>query len=761
MSTLRYDLFAYADALGGVVLQPLQNLKLSARAATLSEARAELQAGLEWTHRHEGTDGHSSYRDVTLTRLSVEVRPEHGTPEDRRPAGYALNYPVECVTASGPNNQKFAFIPRLLMKFAYSEKDDIAALVRRYAVQALEQAAPLDLVAMLPRSAGFLDTLAVSAKRPNEVEVRQPAPEALTGVAEDLGSRTSRRRLGHPWERDNEVAQVRALMSQEGVSGVLIVGETGCGKSTVLAHAASLIDQQKKTEAKARREAEPSPAVWQTSAGRIVAGMKYLGQWEERVEAMIAALGEVNGWLAVEDLLELVRVGGQGPNDSLAAYVMPFVRRGELRLVAEATPAGVSACRRLLPGLVESFRVVQVEPMDDEKSLAVVRKLLDLAATNEKVESGAMVGPRLIHLFRRFMPGEAFPGAAVPFLRRVVRRARREGHTELSQEFLDAAFRRQTGLPEAFLDDSLAMERADVLGRFRRRIIGQEAACGAAADCVVRFKAAMTDPDRPVAVLLLCGPTGVGKTETAKALAEEFFGAGEDGNKPDSRLVRLDMSEFATWDALDRLFGSETTPSDLVRRVRRQPFSVVLFDEIEKAAPEVFDAMLGLFDEGRLTDRFGRTTSFRSCLILLSSNLGADAGGGFGYGSDAVRPEAAYLDAAKKFFRPEFVNRLDAVVPYKGLGRDSVERITRKELAAMSAREGLSGRGVSVEFTDELVAELARTGFDARYGARPLQRAIERAVTPALAAFLLGNPELRGGSVRLDWREGQVMVGVG
>ena len=231
-----------------------------------------------------------------------------------------------------------------------------------------------------------------------------------------------------------------------------------------------------------------------------------------------------------------------------------------------------------------------------------------------------------------------------------------------------------------------------------------------------------------------------------------LFGHGEDadraGRKVEDRLVRLDMSEYAGFDAVDRLLGGpDGEPNLLIRRVRQQPFCVLLLDEIEKAAPDVFDVLLGVCDEGRLTDRFGRATVFRSSVILMTSNLGAEQHQVFGLGPG--RPPA-YTDIARRFFRPEFFNRLDGVVTFQPLGSQTIDAITRKELAEIGRREGFVRAGLRLTWSESLVARLAQEGFDARYGARPLQRVLERRVVTSLARFLLGKPQLRSVEIHLD-----------
>jgi ATP-dependent Clp protease ATP-binding subunit ClpC len=252
----------------------------------------------------------------------------------------------------------------------------------------------------------------------------------------------------------------------------------------------------------------------------------------------------------------------------------------------------------------------------------------------------------------------------------------------------------------------------------------------------------------------------VGKTELARTLAAVLFGNRSPGDTPplqsEDRLVRLDMSEYAGPDAVERLLGPpQGEPGLLIRRLRQQPFCVLLLDEIEKAAPEVFDALMGVCDEGRLTDRYGRITTFRSCVILMTSNLGAERRKAFGFG-DQPPP---YADAARAFFRPEFYNRLDAVVTFDALGPETIRAITLKELAEIERREGLERAGLRLRWSERLVAWLGREGFDARLGARPLQRVLERRVVAPLARYLLSHPALANDELFIDWEEsGEIRI---
>ncbi|HYF49366.1 MAG TPA: AAA family ATPase, partial [Planctomycetota bacterium] len=354
-------------------------------------------------------------------------------------------------------------------------------------------------------------------------------------------------------------------------------------------------------------------------------------------------------------------------------------------------------------------------------------------------------------LFSRFRPYEAFPGKATQFLRDLFERAKRAKKSSIGLNDVLDLFTARTGLPELFLRDDLPLSSADALQYFESQVIGQDDPCRHASQLVATFKAGLNDPTRPLGVLLFCGPTGVGKTELARAIARYFFGHGD---QADARMIRLDMSEYAGHDARERLLGGREQ-SQFLKQVRQQPFSVVLFDEIEKAAPEVFDLMLSLFDEGRLSDDTGRVVNFRSTIIILTSNIGADKFDAAGFHGERA---PAYQVEAQSFFRPEFFNRLDAVVSFRPLDAEVIRKITVKELEAIAAREGLHSRGIRVRWTDKLVERIASVGVDRRYGARPLQRTLERMIIAPLSRWLIAHPKA-GGGIRLDMSDdGSILI---
>ncbi len=733
-------------------------------------AISEVKEYLQWQFEDEFWREADELEALKLTEFRVEIRPEYKvkpkeeSEKKQKKRGRAAKQRtftseelvplrVACVHWKTENGNYSAVLPLLDIEFFYDRESELKNLVVLKVQETLRGSSPLGLEKYLPPKEIALEILTFQARRKTKnTETFKETPN-LIAVAKPLGAKDSTKRISKPYVRESEVFDLVQRLTHEKAS-VIILGENGTGKTTVLTEA---VRQIEKNLLKTQDDAEdydpeyddknPRYRYWQTNGGRLISGMKYLGQWEERLEEIIAELSDIDGVLCVENLLDLVRYGGRAPEESLAAFLVPYLQRGEIRVVAEASSSELDACRRLLPNFANQFQVVRLPEFTAEKALTVLTRIAEIHQRNLKIEYSASVTNLIYRLFSRFLPYQKFPGKTAQFLTEIFEKAAKARRKEVTTENVIESFINLTGLPELFLCDEITLSFEETVANFESEVIGQPQACEQVANVVTTFKAGLNDVARPLGVFLFSGPTGVGKTELAKSLARFFFGTDE---KAKEKIVRLDMSEYNLSGSASRLLmKSDGEPSDLIQKVREKPFSVVLFDEIEKADAQVFDVLLGLFDEGRLTDRFGRVTNFTSTVVIMTSNLGAErfAKGDIGFGeSDNISSEKEI----KTFFRPELFNRLDAVVQFKPLDKYSLYKITDKEIASVAKREGLAEKGIKIVWTQEVVKFLAEKGFDPRFGARPLQRTIETLLTAPLAEFLLENPTLKNCKIAVN-----------
>ncbi len=677
-----------------------------------------------------------------LRQTTVEVRLLYRDGKRQFPASREMKVPARYVLGFYSDSSVECFIVDYGVEYHCANIDEASKLVGEAVRSLATSLSSRDLATASAALESEIRLVRVRLRSPEKLEKEDLTP-TLSLVADPLTSRRGKHHSSPIKHRENDIGELLTAMK---LSSVLLVGAEGCGKTSIALQAAKMFQTQAKQQAKTEGKTPPPPLVWHSSAENLIAGMQYLGQWEQRSEAVIAELESIGGMLLVPSLVDLVRLGGCQPTDSIAAFLMPFVRRGEVRILAETDAEQLDATRRLLPGWAECFQMLHVAPLTTDQTLDIAGAMLSEAARNHHLTIDPTAAPVVTRLFARYMPYQSPPRGVVSLIGDCLDRVKRQLTQakqlstfsddtftgEVSTAEFTSQFTKQTGLPEVMLADTHALQRDDVRDWLGQQVIGQCGAVDVAADVVLRLKAGLCDPRRPVSTLLFCGPTGVGKTQLARSLAEYLFGQAERSDKP---LIRLDMSEYAGWDSVERfLMGASGEVAPWVGRLRARPMSVLLLDEFEKSSQEVHDCLLSALDEGRLTDRFGRTTTLCGAIVVMTSNVGSRSTAAVGFndgGSSEVR------HAIEQEFRPEFLNRIDEIVQFESLGHSVVRKIVEKELSELTQRESLVVRRVQLKWDNALVDRLVSIGFDSRFGARPLQRVIERDLVSKIARQLL------------------------
>jgi len=681
-----------------------------------------------------------------LKTLKLDIRPHYSENQRIYPVKETISIPVYAVYGSNEQGYFECFLPLLDKSFYFYTQKDLDKLIEHFAKDALHNMTPGQIYSLLQASPPWLES--VSVKSPRVVEPKDNADDfshlqILTSVAEKLPytrKTTSKLVLDAAWERSDLVEKLISLVLS-GKNNVLLVGNAGAGKSTVIHEAIRWMYQQEKSLEKFERH-----SFWRTTPARITAKAKYLGEWQENCEDLVSDLTQARGLLWVESFVMLALTGGEGPEDSVAAFLTSFIRQKQLQIISEVTSEQLDTMRKLLPGFVDHFQLVRVQEMNTTTMLKVfdyfnnhTKKNLNIAFTQPALEMAYM-------LLERFIRYESFPGKAIRLLNTCVNKALLNQKQTIDQSEIIETFSLQTGLPDILLRDNLLLDHQTLKTYFKNRIKGQDHIIDKIIAVIKVFKAGLNDPDKPITTMIFTGPTGVGKTATAQTLADYLFGIGQTYQP----LIRLDMSEFQHPAQIHRLIGSE---GKLVQFVREKPFCVVLLDEIEKAHPLIFDALMTVLDEGRLLDSAGRVTDFRNTIIIMTSNLGSAQRNSPGFRNYQLSDVEAGI---KSFFRPEFVNRIDLILPFYSLDEATIREITLRELDGIETRDGIRNRGIRLCFTDSLIGFIAEKGFDKKYGARPLQREIERLIVAPLARLLLQQTTLNNQTLTVDYQKDTV-----
>ncbi len=619
--------------------------------------------------------------------------------------------------------------------------------------------------------------------------------------------------------RSKEITRVVEVLSRRTKNNPVLIGEPGVGKTAIAEGLAQQIVNNEVPETLRDKR------VMTLDMGTVVAGTKYRGEFEDRLKKVMDEIRQAgNIILFIDELHTLIGAGGAEGAIDASNILKPSLARGELQCIGATTLDEYRKYIEKDAALERRFQPIQVDEPSVDETIQIINGLRDryeahhrVKITDEAVEAAAKLSDRYIS--DRFLPDKAIDlideaGSKVrlrsytipPNLKELedklegVRSEKNEAVQ--SQEFEKAASLRDTeqklkeelevtkkewkekqgkeesevtvediasvvamwtGIPVAKIAQEESAKLLNLEEELHKRVVGQGEAVEAISRAIRRARAGLKDPKRPIGSFIFLGPTGVGKTELARALAEVMFG-------DEDAMIRIDMSEYMEKHSTSRLVGAPPgyvgfdEGGQLTEKVRRKPYSVVLLDEIEKAHPDVFNILLQVLDDGRLTDSKGRLVDFRNTVVIMTSNVGADAlkyqkNLGFNMGDSGSKykdMKGTMLEELKKAFRPEFLNRIDEMIVFHSLEKDQLKEIVSLMSNALTKR--LKEQNIELELTEAALEKIAEEGYDPQYGARPIRRALQKHVEDRLSEELLKGNVLTGEVVLFDYVDGDFVI---
>ncbi len=584
---------------------------------------------------------------------------------------------------------------------------------------------------------------------------------ALDAYGRDLTRLALQGKLDPVVGREQEIARTLRILSRRRKNNPILLGEPGVGKSAIVEGLAQQLIHTDAPELQDKRIISLDMAV-------LVAGTMYRGQFEERMKNVLQELRRHPEIILFIDEIHTLMGAGNGSGSLDAAGILkPALARGEVQCIGATTLEEYKKTIEKDGALERRFQKIIVPPATADETKSILERLAPFYSDYHHVNYSPEAIEACVRLADRYITDRAFPDKAIDVLDEAgalvsgrqdpptaqpsnsqtaqpSNSQTAEGTPTVSDTDIAEVVSIISGVPVQRVATAEGQRLRELDATLRSRVIGQDEAVSQVVKAIRRSRMGLADPGRPIGSFFFLGPTGVGKTYLAQCLAEEMFGSKD-------ALVRFDMSEYAEKHTASLMVGAppgyvaHEEGGRLTEAVRRKPYSIILFDEIEKAHPDIFNVLLQVLDEGRLTDRQGHTVDFRNTIIIFTSNVGtrqlAEQGGGIGFESsalDARTSQAILTKALNRTFPPEFVNRLDAVIFFHPLEHDALARIVDIELSGLLARTAVMGYDVTV--SPEVREQIIREGSDPRYGARPLRRAIQTHIEDVITDILLNQP---------------------
>lgn len=576
---------------------------------------------------------------------------------------------------------------------------------------------------------------------------RVGATTALDKYGHDLTRQAQQGKLDPVVGREVEIERVVQILSRRKKNNPILIGEPGVGKSAIVEGIALKIVGNEAGVLDGKR-------IVALDIAAMVAGTTYRGQFEERMKAVIDELRKhPEVILFIDEIHTIIGAGNAQGSLDAANILKPALARGEVQCIGATTTNEYRTSIEKDGALERRFQKVSVRPTTKEETLSILRRLNEHYADYHHVTYPDESLRAAVDLAERYLTDRAFPDKAIDVMDEAGAMAHTrelalsgqaaEAHT-ITPDDVAAVVSMMSGVPVQRVQKAEHERLRTMDTVLRKRVIGQDEAVNTIVRAIQRSRLGLRDPHRPIGTFFFLGPTGVGKTYLAQCLAEEMF-----GNR--DAIIRFDMSEYMEKHAVSLLVGAppgyvaHENGGKLTEAVLRKPYSIVLFDEIEKAHPDIFNILLQVLDEGRLTDRQGRTVDFRNTIIILTSNVGTrqmkDFGAGIGFGVhelDEKTTNQTLLKALQKTFPPEFVNRIDNVITFRPLSREALAQIVNIEVSLLQER--MKKAGHQLVLTPEATNELIEKSYDPQNGARPVKRAIQTYVEDQLTDVLLARP---------------------